>query len=130
VKIQRITAQKRPLEDHFNELAALGADNKYSRIGRRMLELLVQLREVDGPAVWAVTSHANLILVAGDDYRLPWLVTVRCDGDWFEVEYVMPPGEAPRPGACVLSRTGDPVQACKMVVFGLSKATGATNTDR
>jgi len=129
MEIRRITAQKRLLEDHFNDLAALGADNKYSRIGGRMLELLVHLREVDGPAVWAVTSHADLHLVAGDDYRLTPLVTIRCDGCWFAVEYLMPTREAPWPGARVLGNTDDPSQACKMVAFGLSKAIGVTRTD-
>jgi hypothetical protein len=76
MEIRRIIAQKRLLEDHFNDLAALGADNKYSQIGCRMLELLVHLREVDGPAVWALTSHADLHLVAGDDYRFASMVTI------------------------------------------------------
>lgn len=124
MELCRITNQNQPLEDHFGHLAALGDGNALSPIGRRMLELLAQLRKISGPPVWAVTSHADLNLVAGDDYRLPSLVTVRCGGEWFHVEYLMPAAEAPWPGSRVVSQTDDLDLACEMVAFGLGKATG------
>lgn len=122
MEICRITDQKRPLEEFYRGLAALGPDNAFAKIGARMLDLLQHLREIDGPAVWAVTSHASLNLLAGDDYRLPTLVRVNSDGQCFVIEYRMPANEAPWPDAYVHGRTLDVVRAGDMIVFGLRKA--------
>lgn len=122
MEIHRITAQRRPLDDFYRELAAPGPENGYSKIGSRMLELLGRLRTVEGPSVWAVTSHAWLNLVPGDDYRLPTLVSICSDGDWFVLEYRMPPDEAPWPDAYITGRTNDLERAVEMIRFGLQEA--------
>src|SRR4051794_19820482 len=119
MEIRRITAQTRPLEDTYGRFAALADSNEFSLIGRRMLELLARLRKISGPPVWAVTSHEVLRLVAGDAYGLPSLVTVRCEGEWFHIEYRMPADEAPWPGTHVHSKTDDLGLACEMVAFEL-----------
>lgn len=124
MEIKRITAQKPiTLEEFFGEMVALGPGNGYSRIASRMLELLVLLPNIEGPPVWAVTSHADLHLLDKDDYQSRTLASIRCGEFHFEIEYPMPSSEAPWPGACVRAQTNDPMRACEMVAFGLSKAT-------
>jgi hypothetical protein len=135
MEVRRITVQSQPLEDHY---ARLANDPRTSpdcvEVGRRMLELLRLLPAIDGPPVWAVTSHEDLHLVATDDYHQRSLVTVRGGGFGeafsFGIEYPMPDGEAPWPGAHVLLGTHDAWQACEMVAYGLSKATGVVYSCR
>ena len=128
VEIRRITDQSQPLEEFYREFLALGSGNDYSKIGSRMLDLLHRLRAINGPPIWAVTSHANLHFVSGDDYRLPVLVSVLCGGDWFYIEYRMSADEAPWPDAYVRAKTDDVERAGEMVAFGLTKATGVAHT--
>jgi hypothetical protein len=134
VEVRRITAQSQPLENHYAGLAGLGPGNPYSEIGRRMIELLRLLPDIDGPPVWAVTSHADLHLVAGDDYRLPALVSVRGGGSGgafsFGIEYPVPAADAPWPGARMLLGTHNTRQACEMVAYGLGRATGVSYSCR
>lgn len=130
MEIRRITKQKQPLDEFYAHFAALGQANRYSKIGMRMLDLLRHLRGAEGPSVWGVTSHETLCLVPGDDYQLPILVSIRCDGDWFHVGYRLPPTKAPWPGAYVTGRTRDVEQVGHMIVFGLHDALQATDLDR
>jgi len=128
VEIRRITDQNGSLDESYAMFAALGPDNVLARIGARMLELVRHLREVKGPSVWAVTSHAALNLKAGDDYRLPTLVSVDYGGEWFHIRYSKPSGEAPWPGAYVTGQALDVQRASEMIVFGLHEALKATGS--
>jgi hypothetical protein len=135
MEVRRITAQPEPLEGHYARLANDPRTSPdYAEMGRRMLELLRLLPAIDGPPVWAVTSHADLHLVASDDYRQRSLVAVRGGGVGeafsFGVEYPVPDGEAPWPGAQMLLGTHDTVVACEMVAYGLGKATGVAYSYR
>jgi hypothetical protein len=76
----------------------------------------------------ANTSHTKIHLKAGDDYRLPALVSIDCSGGWFHIEYRMPPTEAPWPDAYVTGRTPDVQRAGEMIVFGLYEAMKATDS--
>jgi hypothetical protein len=122
VDIRRITDQPQSLDEFYAMLAALGTDNMLAGIGARMLVLIRHLRELEGPSVWANTSHETLHLKAGDDYRLPTLVSIECSGDWFHLRYLMPTREAPWPGAYVTGQTPDVQRAGEMILFGLQKA--------
>jgi hypothetical protein len=129
VELRRITAQSQPLEDHYARLANDPRTSPdYAEVGRRMLELLRLLPTIDGPPVWALTSHADLLLVAADDYKQRLLVAIRGGGFGesfsFGIDYPVPDSEAPWPGARMLLGTHSSRQACEMVAFGLSKATG------
>jgi hypothetical protein len=128
VEIRRITDQPRTLEEFYGEMSALGHGNDFSKVGARTLGLLGHLRAIEGPPIWAVTSLASLNFVADNDWRLPVLVSIQCGGNWFAIEYRMPPNEAPWPEAFVRGQTDDMARACEMVAFGLTKATGTTHT--
>ena len=135
MEVRRITAQSQPLEDHYARLANDPRTSPdYAEVGRRMLELLRLLPAIDGPPVWAVTSHADLHLVASDDYRQRSLVVIRGGGFGeafsFGIEYPVPDEEAPWPGARMLLGTHSSWQACEMVAYGLGKATGVAYSCR
>jgi hypothetical protein len=130
VEIRRITNQSEPLEVHYSRLADDPRTSPdYAEIGRRMLELLRLLPGIDGPPVWAMTSHADLLLVSSDDYPQQRLVAIRGNGFGevfsFRIEFQMPASEAPWPGARVLLGTHNTAEACAMVAHGLRQATGA-----
>lgn len=100
MEIRRITEQSQPLEEHYTFLVNNERTSPdYAEVGRWMLELLRHLPTINGPSVWAVTSHVDLHLVASDDYRQPSLVVIRCGGYGeafgFSIEYPMPSSEAP-----------------------------------
>jgi hypothetical protein len=101
-----------------------------------MVVLSRQLRFVEGPMVWAVTSHAKLRLIATDDFTQSALMGIhgwRWDNArtfTFAIDYALPDGEVPWPGARVSLETSDLSQACEMVAYGLSKATGTANVFR
>lgn len=123
MEIRQITAQNQEsLEDFYKGFEKLGEQNHFSGVGSHMLGLVRSLRVFDGPSVWAVTSHADLNFVTGDDYRLPILASVRSDGRVFYIEYRMAADDAPWPAAYVTGRTGDVNRACEMIVFGLGKS--------
>ncbi|WP_143393006.1 hypothetical protein [Fimbriiglobus ruber] len=130
MEVRRITAQLQSLEDHYFRLANdPRVSSDYAEVGRRMLELLRLLPAIGGAPMWAVTSHADLHLVATDDYRQQSLVTVRGGGSGdafsFCIEYPVPNGEAPWPGTRMLLSTHDAWQACEMIAYSLRKTTGA-----
>ncbi len=129
MEVRRVEAQApETLGEHY---ARLHDDPRtspdYREIGRRMLELLRYLRSIDGPPVWAITSHADLLLVDAEKPARR-LIAIRGGGFGeafsFGIEYPMPEGEAPWPGTRVLLGTHDTWQACEMIAYGLSKATG------
>jgi hypothetical protein len=128
MEIHRITSQKQPLEEFYTELAAL-SQVAYSKICFRMLELIQSLRTIKGPVVWAMTSHATLNLLPGDDFRLPTLVSINCIGEWFDLTYRMPLAQAPWPNAYVTGRALDVERAGEMIVYGLQEALKATDLD-
>ena len=135
MEIRRITAQSETLADFYDRMATDARTSPdFAELARRMLELLRLLAGIEGPAMWAVTSHANLHLVASDDYQLPSVVEIRGGGFGeafsFGIEYLMPDSEAPWPGARVLLGSNEVLLACEMVAYGLSKATGVTYTFR
>lgn len=118
------SASARP-GNKFTARPPAAADERPRTAAERMLELLRHLETVDGPALWAMTSHDSLCLLAGDDYALPILVAVRCDGIPFYIEYRMAQDKAPWPDAYVTGITADVHQAVEMITFGLSEAMGA-----
>jgi hypothetical protein len=129
VEIRRITHQSEPLVEHYSRLANDPRTSPdFSEFGRRMLELLERLPSIEGPPVWALTSHSRLALIARDDWRQRSLVMVAGCGlgelFGFSIEYSMPDDEAPWPGAVVRVGTHDVLQACEMIAYGLAKATG------
>ncbi len=136
MEVRPITAQsEEPLEDFYGQMASDPRTTPdFAEVGRRMLELLHLLSAIDGPPVWAMTSHARLLLVAGDDYRQPSLVVIRGGGLGeafsFGIEYAVPDSEAPWPGARMLLGTRDTREACEMVAYGLSKSTGVAYSCR
>jgi hypothetical protein len=119
VEIRRITAQPGTLEDFYEEMLALGKENPFSEVASRMLEFFRVLRDQPGPGVWALTSHARLCLLAGDDYTLPCLAMLSSVGDVFHVECRVPNGEGPWPDAYVRGVAGDVTQAVEMARYGL-----------
>ena len=130
MEVRRITDQSLPLTGHYSGLANdPGVSPHYAEVGRRILGLLGILPAIEGPPVWAVTSHADLHLVATDDYRQKSLVAIRGDGFGeafsFGIEYPVPAGEAPWPGARMLLSTQSTLEACELVAHALSQATGA-----
>jgi hypothetical protein len=122
MEIRRVTHQRASLDEFYAELALLGPENVYSKVGAMMQELLRHLREREGPTVWGVTSHATLNLVPGDDYRLPTLVSIACDGERFRIQRLVRP-DAPRTRhAYVTDQASEMLEAVDMVVLGLREA--------
>jgi hypothetical protein len=94
-----------------------------------MLELVRYLRDVKGPTVWAVTSHATMNLVTGDDYRLPTLVSIASVEQYFLIEYRIPPEKAPWPDAYVKGSSNDLTRIGEMILFGLNEALQAADVN-
>lgn len=135
MEVRRITAQSEAMEDHYTRLAGNPRTSpNFAELGRRMLELVRLLPAIDGPLVWAVTSHHRLHLLAVDDFTSPSLAAIwgygGGEGFTFAIEFPLPDGEAPWPGARMLFSTRDTWQACEMVAYGLSRATGVAYSCR
>jgi hypothetical protein len=129
MEINRITAQGQgTLEEFYGHLASHERTNPhYREIGVRMLELLPYLRAINGPPIWALTSHEILVLVSDDECHTRLMTIQHCgygQSGSFKIQYPMPTDEAPWPGAEVVLGTHDLAQASEMVAYGLCKATG------
>jgi hypothetical protein len=65
----------RSLREFYGELPDPGDDPSVILGGRLMLELIPNIEQVCVEInAWALTSHANLVLVAHDDYTSPWFI--------------------------------------------------------
>jgi hypothetical protein len=131
----RITAQGSESLSEFYSRAAADYRRDNMSVRAEMLETMVELLEflrtsVNGPAIFAVTSHFRLRLIAGDDYRLPTLVTVEAviDGPktfGFDIAYEPPPAEAPWKNAWVHGLAIDVPDAANMIQIALCRNTHA-----
>ena len=93
-----------------------------------MLRLLASLRATESDYLaYGLTSHLKLCLLSEDRYDSDWWVVIEPDAfGYLRVEYLMPPEEAPWPGAYVSGRTDDCPKACEMVLTGMLKSGGWT----
>ena len=125
--LKRASCQpSKTLEQDYRALAELPPENGFSRVGQQMLRLLPLLSDVCAPReVWSLTSHAQLCLLAADDWESPWYVQIDAV-PWggFEVRYLLPPAEAPWPRATVLGYAFDETQACEMIRTAMQRAGG------
>ncbi len=135
MRITRITAQKdERLADYYAREANWYREHDKSTFAD-MLSTMVDLLDylttsVDGPSVYAVTSHFRLRLISGDDYTLPTLATVEAviDGPntfGFEIAYEMPQKDAPWNNAWVRGLAFDVPQAAEMILIALHRNANA-----
>lgn len=79
-------------------------------------------------AVWGLTSHGKLVLLAADDYRTPWFVTtIAVPWGGFSIHYLMPDSEAPWPGAQVEGEARDLDSAYSMIRIAMRRSGGWLN---
>ena len=63
-------------------------------------------------SVWGLTSLYNLKLLAADDWKTPWFVTIFLPiGGTFVIDYLLPESEAPWPDARVRGETQSSMQS-------------------
>ena len=89
--IKRASCQRSKSLEGFYEDVAASTDSVCSSIGRQMLELLPMLAEVCEPfAVWGLTSHYHLWLLAVDEPSTSWLVSISAfPGLGYRIQYRM-----------------------------------------
>ena len=127
----RITAQSGESLSEFYTREAEDYRQDNESVLAQMLDTMVGLLEflrtsIEAPAVYAVTSHFRLRLIAGDDYRSPTLATVEAviDGPKtfaFDIAYELPPAESPWENAWVHGLAIDVSQAAKMILIALRR---------
>jgi len=127
----RITAQSGASLSEFYAREAENYRQDNRSVLAQMLEPMVELLEylrtsIEAPAVYAVTSHLRLRLIASDDYRSPTLATVEAviDGPKtfaFDIAYEIPWAEAPWENAWVHGLAIDVPQAAEMILIALRR---------
>jgi hypothetical protein len=124
--VERCSDQKSKSLDAFYTEIASGRDHVSHEGGLAMLELLSALRGLaDKRCVFGLTSHYRLCLLAKDSYTSPWYVIVAAlDRRNFFIEYLMPEGVAPWPGAYVKGEARALEDALKMVLIAMEKSGG------
>ena len=117
--LERCTAQKSATIDAFYQV----------HDAPLMLSLIARLRACAWPdRAWALTSHLHLVLLAEDDDAGPWLIKlIAQDSRCYYVEFLMPPRNAPWPGAYVGGVASSEDEAMRYVeqAFRLSEGWGA-----
>ena len=90
------------LEEFYQDLVQTST-NAYAGIAAKMLAMLDMLNEIfRETTVYALTSHAWLVLLADDNWRSDWLITVSSSGlEVYDIEYLMTKDKAPWQGASV-----------------------------
>lgn len=110
------------LEGFYEELLESEHD---SQIGTAMLAFLRAFDErFPDRQVWGLTSHYQLWLLACDDWRSPWLVSVIGNASEFSVEYRMPSDEAPWADALVRGSAPDLRRALDLVAVAMERSGG------
>jgi hypothetical protein len=103
MRIVRISAQSRQTLREFYE--QLSKEPDWASIGQDALRLLEAIETtLDGPDMWATTSHQDFYLSDTDNYDPQFArVFVRfLGGTTFEVRFPVAASQAPWPGACVV----------------------------
>ena len=126
MSFQRATDQRhQSLREHY-EKEANGTDPIVAESARLMIRLIEQLevtfRDRD---VWGLTSLYTLKLLATDDWRTPWYVSVRPPmGGRFTIDYLLPQAEAPWPDARVVGESESIEAAVKMILLAMERSGG------
>lgn len=108
----------RTLRDHYEKLQA-GSHAELAEAGRKMIQLVERLEESlrDIP-VWGLTSHYHLLLLAADDYRSAWFVSIAPPASGkFVIEYA-------QANAPVLGEAESVSSAVDMVLQAMEKSGG------
>lgn len=104
----------------------MGSHEGVAEAARKMIQLIERLEETfrDRP-VWGLTSLYNLKLLATDDWKTPWLVSIAPPvGGRFVIEYLMPEAEAPWPKARVVGESESIDAAVDMIIRAMEKSEG------
>jgi len=121
--ICRASAQMPESLVEFYEEFARSRDDAH--VGAAMLAFLRAFDErFPDRQVWGLTSIYHLWLLAQDDWRSSWLVSVLGDDSGFRVQYRMLPGEAPWPDALVSGRAPDLRRALDLVELAMDRSGG------
>jgi len=124
--IKRASCQRSKSLEGFYEDVAASTDSVCSSIGRQKLELLPMLAEVCEPfAVWGLTSHYHLWLLAVDEPSTSWLVSISAfPGLGYRIQYRMAVSDAPWPEALVEGMAADEADACRLVLIAMKRSGG------
>jgi hypothetical protein len=125
--LKRVSSQTdSSLKEYFEKLAALGPQQGISRSGSQMLVLLPLLDQaLHMHDVWGLTSHTSLVLLAVDDEKSPWYVTIEAEY-WggFTVRYQLPGPIAPWPNAQVQGFVTTAERAVDLVRIAMLESKG------
>ena len=123
--IRRESSQRSNTLVGFYQEAAASDEKGTSGIGTAMLEFLQAFDErFPDRQVWGLTSHYRLWLLAEDDWRSPWFVSVIGFLGEYWVEYRMLPADAPWPGALVRGSAPDVRRALELVEVAMARSGG------
>jgi hypothetical protein len=125
---QRATCQsRRSLREHY-EAEANGSDPHVAPAARLMIQLIERLETTfQDRSVWGLTSLYHLKLLAADDWKTPWYVSIApAVSGRFAIEYLLPEGEAPWPNARVLGESESVEAAVDMILLAMQKSRGWT----
>jgi hypothetical protein len=116
------------LETFYGKMAA-SSDNVSIGVGKKMLSLLPLLSEKFADLnVWGLTSLAHLWLLAADDYKSPWLVSVTAlTGTGYKIRYRMAEADAPWAKAFVEGTAKDEAEACELILIAMRRSGGWRN---
>lgn len=122
----RATCQSRATLRERYEREAMGHDPHMAEAARLMIQLIERLETAfpDRP-VWGLTSLHNLKLLATDDWRTPWFVSIALPiGGTFVIDYLFPKAEAPWPDARVRGETTSIDAAINMISVAMQRSGG------
>ena len=113
------------LREYFLEVSK-HSDAHIAQSGRSMILLLEKLREsVAERAVWGLTSHNQLKLLAADDPGATCFVSITPPvTDVFIIEYLLPKSAAPWPNARIIGETRSIPTAVSMIIAALDNSGG------
>ena len=106
--------------------AGSGVSQAYGDVGRAMLSLIAALRALASDnVVWALTSHADLCLLAENRYDSPRYVQIGVlDPHNYRVEYRMREAEAPWPEARIKGEARSEADAIRMIQTAMLESGG------
>jgi hypothetical protein len=113
------------LEPFYADLASSNPES-YEAVASGMLRLLPFLHELCRSVdVWALTSHATLVLLSTDDWHSRWHVRIRAvSPKQYRIWYFMPEVDAPWPDAAVEGIADSPEQAVEFIRIAMQRSGG------